>query len=433
MSGEDTIVAIASGSGTAAIAIVRISGPRTDAALTAVAGRPAAPRRAALRTLVDPRTGAALDQALVLWFPSPGSFTGEDCGELHVHGGRAVKAAVLDALLAQGLRPAEPGEFTKRAFLNGRLDLAAAEGLADLLAAGTERQRRQALRQMTGHLGREVSTWRAALLEATARLEASIDFAEEADVDALDIAGVRALVAPVARALADALATTGGERLRDGFVAVIAGAPNVGKSSLLNRLAGRDAAIVSPSAGTTRDLIEISLDVEGYPFTLVDTAGLRASDDPVEQIGIARARAAAARADLVLWLDDGTGSAPPPAGEAPVLTVASKCDLRRRADLADGLAVSAETGEGISDLRAALAAFAAAQGDDAALITQARHRHAFQAAAGALARLPDSLEAAAELAAEDLRAASHALLSIIGGIDVEDVLGDIFGRFCIGK
>ena len=430
---DDTIFALASGSGTAAIAIVRLAGPRTAEVIAALAGALPAPRRAALRTLRDPGTGLALDQALVLSFPAPASFTGDDAGELHIHGGAAVKAALVGALVRLGLRPAEPGEFTRRAFLNGRLDLAEAEGLADLLAATTERQRRQAFRQLTGALGEEVARWRGALLEAAARLEAAIDFADEGDVPAADAARVLALTSPVAAALTRALAQTGGERLREGWVVALAGPPNAGKSTLLNHLAGREAAIVSPLPGTTRDTIEIGLDLDGYPFTLIDTAGLRDSTDPVEQIGMSRARAAADRADLVVWLDDGRPDPMPAPGPGVVLRIRSKSDLP--GPTPDGtLAVSATTGAGIDALKQRLVAFAAAQtGDEAAVITQARHRQAFAAAQAALARLPASLETAVELAAEDLRIATRALQTIIGSIDVEDVLGEIFGRFCIGK
>src|SRR3954466_11322628 len=305
-----TIFALSSGRPPAAIAVVRVSGPRAGDAITALGGKLPEPRRAALRRLRH--DGALLDEALVLWFPGPATETGEDMAELHLHGGRAVVAAVLAALgKLEGFRPAEAGEFTRRAFANGRLDLTAVEGLGDLVFAETEAQRAQAMRQFSGALGHRADAWRSRLIEALALIEARIDFSDQDVPDdlispALHVA--RELVEDIEKALAD---EHRGERLREGLTVAIAGPPNAGKSSLLNRLARRDVAIVSPTPGTTRDVIEVHLDLAGYPVTLLDTAGVRASKDPVEQEGVRRAKARAEAADLVLWVEEAAeGSAP---------------------------------------------------------------------------------------------------------------------------
>jgi len=309
-----TIFALSSGRLPAAIAVVRISGPRAGAALTALGVKIPEPRKAGLARVRDPQSGEMIDEALALWFPGPHSETGEDVAELQVHGGRAVLAATLAALgKIEGLRPAEAGEFTRRAFENGKLDLTAVEGLADLVGAETEAQRRQAFRQMKGALGRRAESWRERLIQALALVEARIDFSDEADVPedlvrpALDIVGT--LADEIGGALNDG---TRGERLREGLVVAIAGPPNAGKSTLLNRIARREAAIVSPYAGTTRDVIEVHLDLDGWPVTLLDTAGIRETDDPVEMEGVRRARDRAAGADLVLWVEEAGG---PGAGE----------------------------------------------------------------------------------------------------------------------
>src|SRR5947209_1749586 len=305
MSSHDTIFALSSGPPPAAIAVIRISGPNARFGLETLIRRLPAPRRASLAKLFDPTTGAVLDEGLALWFPGPRSETGEDMVELHLHGGRAVIAETLAALeRLDGFRMAEPGEFTRRAFENGRMDLTAVEGLADLIFAETEAQRRQALRQFQGALGHPVEEWRRRLIESMALVEARIDFSDEADVPE-DLLGpaletARALREEIFGALAD---ERRGERLREGFCVAIAGPPNAGKSSLLNRLARREAAIVSPYPGTTRDVIEVHLDLGGYPVTLLDTAGVRESDEPVEQEGVRRARARAEAADLVLWVE----------------------------------------------------------------------------------------------------------------------------------
>lgn len=319
MSTHPTIFALSSGRGPAAIAVIRISGPRTSAALTALGVKAPAPRKAGLARIRDPRSGEIIDEALVLWFPGPHSETGEDVAELQAHGGRAVIAAILDALgQIDGLRMAEPGEFTRRGFENGKLDLTAVEGLADLVGAETEAQRRQAFRQMTGLLGNRAEVWRQNLIKALALVEARIDFSDEADVpeDLVSPALImaRALRDEIGAALADGRR---GERLREGLVVAIAGPPNAGKSTLLNRIARREAAIVSPHAGTTRDVIEVHLDLGGLPVTLLDTAGIRETADPVELEGVRRARERAAGADLVLWVMDAAGpETPPPSGLA---------------------------------------------------------------------------------------------------------------------
>src|SRR4051812_1271851 len=303
MTDQPTIFALSSGRPPAAIAVVRVSGPRAADTIMTFGGKLPEPRRAALRRLRH--DGALLDEALVLWFPGPNTETGEDMAELHLHGGRAVVAAVLDALgKLPGLRVAEAGEFTRRAFENGRMDLTAVEGLADLVFAETEAQRAQAMRQYQGLLGGRAEAWRQKLIGALALIEARIDFSDEADVPE-DLIGpalhaARELLDEIEKTLAD---EHRGERLREGLVVAIAGPPNAGKSSLLNRLARREAAIVSPYAGTTRDVIEVHLDLGGYPVTLLDTAGVRESDDPVEQEGVRRAQARAAAADLVLWVE----------------------------------------------------------------------------------------------------------------------------------
>jgi tRNA modification GTPase len=433
---NDTIFAPASGFGRAAIAVIRISGPRTRAVLEAMAGGAPPRRRLALRELVDPRTGERLDQALVAWMPAPHSFTGEDQAELHIHGGLAVRAAALRALgRIEGCRAAAPGEFTRRAFLNGRMDLSAVEGLADLIDAETEAQRRQALRQLDGALGALVEDWRARLIEALALLEAALDFSDEGDVPAhleRDAgARVRGLADEVRRNLAD---ERRGERLRDGFVVVIAGPPNAGKSTLLNALARREVAIVSAVPGTTRDAIEVRCDLDGLPVTFVDTAGLRDSTDEIEQAGMARTRAHLGAADLTLWLVPADQvQAPAPAADGPRLVVGTKSDLG--AVPGADLTLSAVTGHGLDRLlRRIEAAAETAMGAGDAVITRERHRLALERVCAALARAADALAGQrTELAAEDVRLAVRALGEITGRVDVEEVLDRLFATFCIGK
>src|SRR5664279_4750426 len=305
-----TIFALSSGRGPSAIAVVRIAGPRAGAALKTLSGKIPAPRQAALGRVRDPASNDIIDEALILWFPAPHSETGEDVAELQLHGGRAVIAAVLAALgRIEGLRPAEAGEFTRRAFENGKLDLTAVEGLADLVMAETQGQRRQAFRQMKGLLGGRAETWRQRLIQALALVEAGIDFSDEADVPENLLAPALIIARELETEIAAALTDGGrGERLREGLVVAIAGPPNAGKSTLLNLLAKREAAIVSPYAGTTRDVIEVHLDLAGWPVTLLDTAGIRETDDSVELEGVRRARERAAAADLVLWVVDAGGT-----------------------------------------------------------------------------------------------------------------------------
>lgn len=445
----ETIFAQASGRGRAGVAVLRLSGPAAFAAVARLSGGAALPeaRRATLRSLTDPQSGSLLDRALVLLFAAPASFTGEDVAELHVHGGRAVVEGVLGALGAQsGLRPAEPGEFTRRAFENGRMDLTAAEGLNDLVAAQTAAQRTLALRQMAGGLGALYERWRADLIESRALIEAEIEFSEE-DLPTGLAERVRprlgALCAEIAAHLDDGRA---GERLREGVTAVLLGRPNAGKSRLLNALAGRDAAIVSEIAGTTRDVIEVAMDVGGYPVTLVDTAGIREAGDAIEQEGVRRALARAADADLRLVLTDAADWPAPSPGISDLLDertilVAAKADLRD--DLAAGrlggavpaFAVSAATGAGLETLLAALEARVAELCDvgESPAITRARHRAALTDCIEALARFEAQIGADPVLAAEDLRLAARALGRITGRVDVEDVLDVIFTAFCIGK
>jgi tRNA modification GTPase len=458
MDSSDTIFALSSGRLPAAIAVMRVSGPRAGHALAALVRKMPAPREAMLARLREPADGATsggstgepIDDALVLWFPAPKSETGEDTVEFHLHGGRAVVAALVRALGAmEGLRPAEPGEFTRRSFANGKLDLTGVEGLADLIGAETEAQRRQAFRQLRGLLGEQVERWRTRLIAALALVEAVIDFPDEGDVP-------HDLVAPardIARELYDEIGALlddrhRGERLRDGPVVAIAGPVNVGKSSVINRLAGRSAAIVSPYAGTTRDVIEVHLDLGGYPLTVLDTAGLRDSADPVEQEGVRRARERAGESDLVLWVVDAAaaGSAPPPAdfGDRSPETwvVFNKCDIAQhdcgKAAEYRGrkwLELSAKTGQNFDKLMKMLEEYLSANFsiDHSVLITRARHRHLLESCRQSLGRMLAEPEGREDIIAEELRLAAGGLGRLTGRVDVEDVLDVIFRDFCIGK
>lgn len=444
MSG-DTIFALSSGGARAAIAVVRVSGPSAGAALEAIGGRPLpAPREAALRRFRTPEAGEPIDRGLCVWFPGPASTTGEDVAELHVHGGPAVIAALVDALAAlPGLRPAEPGEFTRRAFEAGRLDLTQAEGIADLVAAETEAQRRQALVQMEGALHRLYDGWRARLMALRANVEAAIDFSDQdlgADPMATAAPDLAALEAEIAAHLDDARR---GERLRAGFTIAILGAPNVGKSSLLNRLAGREAAIVSTRAGTTRDVVEVRLDLAGWPVTLADTAGLRESHDEIESEGVRRALARAADADLALVVFDGAlwpeadsqslallgDAALPVLNKSDLLTDPAPATIGGQA----AYAVSCLSGAGIDALLEALAEDIARRypAPAAPALTRARHRQAVIECRAALVRALAG--PADERLAEELRVAAHALGRITGRVDVEAVLDLVFRDFCIGK
>jgi tRNA modification GTPase len=438
-----TIFALSSGQGRAGVAVIRVSGPASQAVLERMAPPCPRPRLATLRRITSAATGELLDEGLVLWFPGPKSETGEDMAELHVHGGRAVIAAVLEALAGiAGCRLAEPGEFARRAFENGKIDLTAAEGLADLIDAETAAQRRQALRQCGGALAERYDAWRQRLLEAMALLEAAIDFSEEADVarDAAEAArgAVEALLAEIAAHLDDGHR---GELIREGFMVVLAGPPNVGKSSLLNALARREVAIVSPEAGTTRDVIEIKLDLEGLPIIISDTAGIREAEGMVEQEGIRRTVGRARAADLVLWLMDARAPADPTPLAVPedrLLRVANKCDLFERGcqpSCTSSIAVSARTGFGLARLTRRIAALARARmGEtETPALTQARHRLQLEGCRAALKGFLSAPIEEVELRAEDLRSAAQAIGRLTGAVDVEDVLDQIFSRFCIGK
>lgn len=434
----ETIAAVASAAGAAGVAVIRISGPACRAVLDAVAGGVPRPRMAALRTLRAPGGDAPLDRGLVLFFPSPGSFTGEDVAELQVHGGRAVVEAVLEAVLAvEGVRPARAGEFTHRAFLNGKMDLIQAEGLADLIAAETQAQRLQALRQMEGEPSALYARWREALLDAAAFLEAAIDFPDE-DMPAGLLEDARTLLVPVLEGMRLALADgQRGVRVREGLVVAILGPPNAGKSTLINALARREVAIVSPIAGTTRDVVEARLVLGGAPVWLADTAGLREAVEEIEAEGVRRARARAQAADIRLWVE-------PPEGLGRLLAEVQDGDLvfRNKTDLDGGVrealhrgesvSGSAATGEGIASLEALLEHRALVlTGGGGAVMTRVRHRDAVAAAADSIVL---ALEARlVEAAAEGVRIAVLRLEELIGRVGVDDVYDRVFSRFCIGK
>ncbi len=438
-----TIAALATAPGRSAIAVVRISGPAARAAAERLGARDLEPRKAALRTIADLATGEVLDRALVLWFPGGASFTGDETVELQLHGGRAVIESVLGALAGLGVAIAEPGEFTRRAFANGKLDLTEVEALADLIAAETREQQRQASRQFSGRLREQGERWRQTLIRASAMLEAAIDFPDE---DLPEEVAMRAhpLIEAVRQDIAAHLEDRGrGERLREGLTVALIGPVNAGKSTLLNALARRDVAIVSEQAGTTRDVLEVHLDLGGYPVTLVDTAGLRDSTDPVEREGIRRARAKAENADVRLVLVEAAnpgvwralGVDPRPDD----LLIFSKIDassVRGPAGWAgETLGLSAKTGEGLETLVDAIAGRAKRlmTGEAAPLITRARHRQELQATADALASALSAPAQSPELIAEEVRRAERALGRLAGRIDVEEVLDVIFSEFCIGK
>ena len=448
----DTVFALATAPGRAAVAVMRVSGPEANRALTVLTGgRRPAPRVAGVRTLRLP-DGPVLDEALVLWFPGPASYTGEDCAELHLHGGPAVVDGVTDALLKLGLRPADPGEFTRRAFENGKLDLSQAEAVADLVDAETDAQRRQALAQLDGELARRHANWREALVEALAVLEAAVDFPDEDVPEA--VAGEAApIIDRVLIELGEALADgERGERVREGFRIALIGAPNAGKSSLLNALAGRPAAIVTATPGTTRDVIEVPLNVAGYRILLADTAGLREARDPIEAEGVRRAKAWAASAGLRLLVIDGSAREAT-WREATVqarpgdLCILNKDDLPAGAAGRDARAWATEHGlevvalsliagkaEGVTR-RVTERVVKALSGADFPAATQARHRRDLITAQQHLTRgrRAMALRAQVELAAEDVRLAARALARVNGRIDAEDVLDRVFARFCIGK
>jgi len=447
MAGErDTIFALSSGRPPAAVAVIRISGPRASSALERLIGRVPAARRASLARLRHPATGDLIDEGLALWFPGPNSETGEDIVELQVHGGRAVIAAVLSALgeLA-GLRHAEAGEFTRRAFENGRMDLTAVEGLADLVAAETEAQRRQAFLQLKGLLGERADSWRERLIEAAALVEAGIDFADEDDVPSDLMARSLERIRPLADEISSAMAGQG-ERLREGLRVAIAGPPNAGKSTLFNRLARREAAIVSPFPGTTRDVLELHLDLGGYPVTMLDTAGIRDASDPVEREGVRRASVQASGADLVLWVIDATGQDKPstqvPAGAWVVVNKIDLADLKDEKKIESEFInknkihfISSATGAGVTELVGAISGFAESFFTrEAALVTRERQRAHLRETLVALQGAQQAAqEGREEIMAEHLRLAARVLGRLLGRVDVEDVLDVIFRDFCIGK
>ena len=454
--GRSTIFALSSGRPPAAIAVVRVSGPRAGAALKALTGQIPEPRKAALARVRDPANGEAIDEALVLWFPGPHSETGEDVAELQLHGGHAVVAAVLEALGGlEGCRLAEAGEFTRRGFENGKLDLTEVEGLADLIAAETPAQRRMAYRQLKGLIGNQAEAWRRRLIEALALVEARIDFSDEADVPEELVKPALYAAQQLRSEIAASLADGGrGERLRDGLVVAIAGPPNAGKSTLLNRLAQREAAIVSPYAGTTRDVIEVHLDLGGYPVTLLDTAGIRDSAEPIEQEGMRRATERAAAADLVLWVidasaNDGVSAVEQPANLADnnIWLVKNKIDVtqsKSRGSSVDTdkngfefiLSLSARSGANVDRLIRELTVFAGRffGSTESVLVTRGRHRRALNETVSRLDHaLALGVSGGEELIAEELRSAAVTLGRLTGRVDVEDILDVIFRDFCIGK
>ena len=432
---RDSIAALSSGALPAGIAVIRLSGPAVREALETLTGGLPPPHRASLRELRTP-DGSLLDTSVVIFAPGPGSFTGEDLCEFQCHGSRAVVSAVLEALHGiHGVRLAEPGEFTRRAFVNGRMDLVQAEALADLLQAETEAQRRLAVANSAGAQSRLYDGWRETLLRQRALIEAGLDFSDEGDVPDDVTAGIVDSLTKLSLSIKAHLAgSRDGEILSSGFRVVLAGPPNAGKSSLLNALAKRDAAIVSDEPGTTRDVIDVRLDLGGYLVIVSDTAGLRDEGaGKVEQIGMGRALERIQDADLVVYLDDGQDAKPPAIDAERLLVVRSKCDLFSALSAA-GLAVSVVSGEGLDELAAEIASRAAGHdhASDEVLPTRARHRQCLLGAAeeidAALERMDDTT-----LAAEHLRRASDYLGRLTGAIDVEDILGSIFSSFCIGK
>lgn len=445
MPSPDAIFARASGAGKAGVAVYRVSGPGTASIVSALAGKTPTPREVSLTELRDPADGSLIDRGLVILFRAPASYTGEDVAEFHLHGSRAVEASLYETLARLGARPAEAGEFTLRALRNGKLDLSQAEALADLIDAETSLQRKQALGQLSGRLSAVAEDWRAQLLAILAPLEADIDFPDEGDVPAAVAARAGPAIAKLKDALTVFRARSGqAQQIRSGLAIAIIGAPNAGKSSLLNALADADIAIVSERPGTTRDIVEARLDLAGMPASFYDTAGLReTTNDEIERIGIDRAKAKASAADLrllvadprvdvsretlgllrpgdfLIWSKSDLGAAPPPV-EPP--------------DGVRATSLSAQTGDGVPALLTALGEIVSREtSPDEPALTRARHVDAVDRALAALARAEARLADAPELAAEDARLAARALGEITGAVDVEDVLGEIFSSFCIGK
>ncbi len=443
MTDVETIYALSSGAGRAGVAVIRLSGPKALACLEAMVSPMPQPRYAALRKINHPKSGDLLDEGLVLAFPAPNSFTGEDMAELQIHGSRASIDATLAALQQFGLRPAEAGEFTLRAFSNGRMDLAQAEGLADLIDSETDQQRQQALGQFGGRLSQISERWRQSLLDIAAPLAAAVDFPDEEDIPAQIEAKARPVIEKLIADLEKYLRSAErGRLIREGLSVILLGRPNAGKSTLLNHLIGSDHAIVSPIPGTTRDMIEVRLELAGMAVTLIDTAGLREkSKDPIEQEGMRRARDRAARADMkIIMLDasDPNGVLSPDllgmAGPQDLI-VWNKTDLAPPPQTPKGLALSLETGAGLENLLSAIEANIEkiAASEEAPILTRERHIKAVKDTISELKQSLDLLEVQPDMAAENVRLAARALARITGAIDVDEVLGEIFSSFCIGK
>ncbi len=434
---RDTIFALASGSLGCGVAVVRVSGPRAKDVCVDFSGKVIPAGSVAYRPIRDPRDGELIDNALVLFFQAPRSFTGEDCLEFQLHGSRAVVSRLFVALAADsGCRLAEPGEFIRRAFENDKLPLTSVEGIADLIDARTEVQRRQALSQAGGHLADQSAVWRGCLMEALSLLEAEIDFADEGDAPSGVMPQVLFLLGGLLGQLDLALQQSSrGERIRSGFRIVLAGHPNAGKSSLMNALVRRDVAIVSEHEGTTRDVIEVEFDLGGFSVIIADTAGLRDAQDPVEALGVERSRREIERADLILWLEEAvSGDCVPSAKFADVLLIGTKMDLAFDKPMWADACISAKTGFGIDALFSLIEARARQRlSGEPPLITNLRQKACVEGAARHLRDAMAHENDALELVAEDLRCASGQLESLMGRIEVEDILGSIFSRFCIGK
>jgi tRNA modification GTPase len=442
MNSSDTIFALSSGLGRAGVAVVRVSGPDAGKIIKKLCGTLPVPRQAAVRR-ISAMDGTLIDRGLVIWFPAPSSFTGEDVAEFHIHGGPAVVKALFDELAEMPrVRVAEAGEFTRRAFANGKFDLMEVEGLADLIEARTERQRRQAIRHAEGEASEILNRWRQRLILVLARLEASIDFVDEAHVSESALANTEHDI----EALADEIESElkrgeQGERLREGLRVVLAGPPNVGKSSLVNHLAGKDAAIVSPIPGTTRDIVEAHVNIGGLPVILQDTAGLRSSvSDVIETEGIRRAKGALGRADLVLWIvsPDADGSQAIPEVDSAALWIWNKSDLGLPASKAgrewDYLVISLKNKEGLNSLERAIGERlqSLVASGEAAIVTRQRHRERLKSMLGHL-RDAGSTGQPLEIIAEELRLAVHDIGRLTGFVEVENLLDEIFREFCIGK
>lgn len=434
---SDTIFALSSGAGRAGVAVIRVSGPSAGPVAEQISGKSLSPRRAVLSELRRAKTRDLIDSGLLIWFPAPSSFTGEDVVEFHVHGGRAVVAALLDSLSEfDGLRAAGPGEFTRRAFDNGKLDLTCVEGLSDLVSADTELQRRQALRQLSGDAPRAARSWRQQLIDSQALIEAHLDFPDESEIPIDITREIEGDLQALSLCFSEALASRGSaEIVRDGAVVLIAGAPNSGKSTLINRIASRDVAIISEIPGTTRDLLEVTIDLRGLPVTFIDSAGIREASDEIEKLGIARARAKAEEAHVVLWLAPSDAPAAEPDLSHPHLwVVQTKSDLRS-VQGEDG-SISALTGEGVGELLSKLygALVSTKAATEPSLLVSRRQFSSVSAASDALSRGIERLRLGQlELVAEELRLASAYLDEMIGVIRNDDLLDEVFGRFCLGK